>query len=108
MTNNDMVPELTNGEFENFIKEGTVLIDFFAEWCMPCVMMGPIIEELAEEFNEKIKFGKVNVEDNHEIAQKFGVSSIPTFILFQGGQIKEQIMGAIDKDDLGNVIKSYI
>jgi len=105
---NNSVPELTNGEFENFIKEGTVLIDFFAEWCMPCVMMSPLIEELAEEFKNKIKIGKVNVEDNPHVASKFHINSIPTFILFKEGKVKEQIMGAMSKDELGDVLKENI
>lgn len=108
MTNNDKVPELTKSEFDNFIKEGTVLIDFFAEWCMPCVMMSPIIDDLAEEFKGKIKIGKVHIEDNPEAAQKFGVSSIPTFILLKDGVIKEQITGAMSKDELSKVIKENI
>jgi len=103
-----MIPELSSNEFEEFIKEGTVLIDFFAEWCMPCVMMGPIVDELAEEFEGSIKVGKMNIEDNESVAQKFGISSIPTFILFKEGVMKEQIMGAMSKDDLSNVVKENI
>ncbi|MFH1326869.1 MAG: thioredoxin [archaeon] len=99
MTRNDKVPELTNGEFENFIKEGTVFIDFFAEWCMPCVMMGPIVDELAEKFKGKIKFGKVNIEDNHTIAQKFNVRSIPHFIIFKEGNQEENFTGAISSEE---------
>ena len=57
---NDKVPELTNGEFENFIKEGVVLVDFFAEWCMPCVMMGPVIDELSEKFKGKVSGKEVS------------------------------------------------
>lgn len=106
--NNNIVPELTNGEFETFVKEGTVLIDFFAEWCMPCVMMGPVIEDLNEEFKGKVKFGKVNVEDNPEIASKYGISSIPNFILIKDGTIVEQVMGAINQEDLSKVIKDHI
>ena len=82
MTTNDKVPELTSNEFESFIKEGIVLIDFFAEWCMPCLMMAPVIDELSEKFKGKIKFGKINVGENQQLAQKFNVSSIPNFILF--------------------------
>jgi len=96
---NDKVPELTNGEFESFIKEGVVLVDFFAEWCMPCVMMGPIIDELSEKFQGKIKFGKVNLEDNQAIAEKFGVRSIPNFIVFKDGQQIESFVGALSAED---------
>lgn len=108
MTTNDIVPELTNSEFENFTKEGTVLIDFFAEWCMPCVMMGPVIEELSEEFKEKVKFGKVNIEDNSELASKFNVSSIPNFVLFKDGKVVEQIIGSMTQEELGNVVKENL
>ena len=78
-----MVEELTNGGFDEFIKEGTVLIDFFADWCMPCVMMSPILDELSEKFKGKIKIGKVNIEDSGDIAQKYEVSSIPNFIVLK-------------------------
>ena len=71
------VPELTKVEFNEFIKEGLVLIDFFADWCMPCMTMSPIIDELAEKFKGKIKVGKVDVGEESELAQKYEVSSIP-------------------------------
>jgi thioredoxin 1 len=67
MTNNDKVPELSNGEFENFTKQGFVLVDFFADWCMPCLMMAPIMEELSEKLKGKVRFGKINIDDNHEL-----------------------------------------
>ena len=102
------VPELTNGEFEDFMKEGLVFVDFYADWCMPCVMMGPIVDDLAEEFEGKIKVCKVDIDDSSEIAQKFSVSSIPTFILLKDGAVKEQIMGAMSKYDLGNVLKENL
>lgn len=95
MTNNDLVPELTKSEFENFTKEGLVLIDFFAEWCMPCLTMSPIIDELSEKFKGKIKFGKVNVEENPEAAKKFDVVSIPNFVLLKDGKMIDQLIGAI-------------
>jgi thioredoxin 1 len=108
MTNNDRIPELTNGEFEKFTKEGTVFIDFFAEWCMPCVMMGPVMEDLSEEFEGKVKFAKVNIEDNPEIASKFNIHSIPNFVLLKDGKIVEQVMGAMSQEDLSGIIKEYI
>lgn len=108
MTNNDKVPELTNGEFENFIKDGIVLIDFFAEWCMPCVMMGPVIDELAENFKGKIKVGKVNIEDKNTIAQKFGVRSIPNFILFKDGKQIESFVGAISIEDFEEKLNKFL
>ena len=95
----DNVPELTNGEFDDFIKEGLVLIDFFAEWCMPCMMMSPIVDDLSEKFKGKIKFGKVNVGETQEIAGKFNVSSIPNFTLFKDGKIVNQFIGSMTEDD---------
>lgn len=103
----DKVPELTNGEFENFTKSGTVLVDFFAEWCMPCLMMAPVIEDLSEEFDGKIKFGKVNVDDNSRLAQKFEVTSIPSFVLFKDGSKVAQFTGAIPQEDFSEKLKKF-
>ena len=108
MTDNDKVPELTSGEFENFTKEGVVLIDFFADWCMPCVMMAPVLNDLCEEFSGKMKCGKVNIDENGELATKFNVSSIPNFVLFKDGKVVEQVMGAMNQEELGNVVKGYL
>ncbi len=108
MANNDGVPELTNGEFEEFIKKGTAFVDFFAEWCMPCLTMAPIIEELSEKLGKKIKFGKVNIGDNENLARKFNVSSIPNFIIFKDGKPIEQFVGAMDSEELENRLKNFI
>jgi thioredoxin 1 len=104
----EFAPELTNHEFDEFIKEGIVLIDFFADWCMPCMMMGPIIEELAEKMQGKVKVGKVNVGENENLAFKFNVNSIPNFTLFKDGKIKEQFTGAMTLEELEEKIKKYI
>ena len=108
MANNDKVPELSSTEFNDFVKEGTVLIDFFADWCMPCIMMSPIIDELSEKFKGKIKFGKVNVEENPELAQKFNVASIPTIIIFKDGEIVSQSVGAVSSEDLEERLNSLL
>ena len=108
MTNNDLVPELTKSEFDNFTKKGLVLIDFFAEWCMPCLTMSPIIDELSEKFRGKIKFGKVNVEENQESAQKYGVMSIPNFVLLKNGEIVEQLVGAIPVEEFEEILKKHL
>ncbi len=108
MVNNNEVPELSEKEFESFTKQGVVLIDFFAEWCMPCVMMTPVMEEISENFKGKLKVGKVNIEDSPEIAEKFGVSSIPNLIMFKDGRIVEQIIGAMPQEEIENVIRGYI
>ena len=103
-----MATELTNGKFNEFIKEGNVLIDFYADWCMPCVMMGPIVDEMGDKFKGKVKFGKVNVEDNQEIAQKFNVSSIPNFVLFQNGKVAGQFVGGMSADEFEDRIKQTL
>ena len=103
-----MVTELTNGEFNEFIKEGTALVDFYADWCMPCVMMGPIVEDVAEKFEDKLKVGKVNVEDGHAIAQKFNVSSIPNFVLFKDGKVVANFLGAMSEEDFAERLKKFL
>lgn len=108
MTNNDKVPELTNGEFESYTKSGLVLVDFFAEWCMPCVMMSPVIDELSEKFEGKIKFGKVNVDENGSLSERFGVRSIPNFVLLKDGKVLEQFMGAMPAEDFEEKLKKHL
>jgi len=102
------VKELTGKEFDDFIKKDLVFIDFFAEWCMPCVMMAPIVEEISEKFNKKIKFGKVNVGENEALAKKFNVSSIPNFILFKYGKPIENFVGAMDEEELESRLKKFV
>ena len=104
----DKVPELTKGEFENFTKEGTALIDFFAEWNMPCLMMAPITEELSEEFKGKIKFGKVNIDENSKLAQKFKITSIPTFIILKNGAKVGQFIGTIPREEFSEKLKKFV
>jgi thioredoxin 1 len=105
----EYVSELTNGEFETFSKEeGLLFLDFFADWCMPCVMMGPIIDDLAEEFGEKLKFGKVNIEDNPEATKKFEISSVPTFVLLRNGEIIKKVSGAMSQEELAEIIRDHL
>jgi thioredoxin 1 len=108
MTTKENVIELTGKTFDDFTKKGLVFIDFFAEWCMPCVMMAPIIEEISEKFNKKIKFGKVNVGENEALAKKFNVSSIPNFILFKDGKIVENFVGAMDAEELEDKLNKFV
>ncbi len=104
----EVVPELTNGEFEEFIKEGTVLIDFFAEWCMPCVMMAPIVEDLKEEYKEKVKIGKVHIEENPHLTKKYEIQSIPHFIIFKDGKVVEEFIGSRTQLEIAEVLEKYI
>ncbi|MEK6819932.1 MAG: thioredoxin [Nanoarchaeota archaeon] len=101
------IPELSKNEFESYTKSGLTLIDFFAEWCMPCVMMSPVLEELSEKFKGKIKFGKINVDDNQILAQKFNVASIPNFVLFKDGKKAEQFIGAMPIEDFEKKLKKF-
>jgi len=109
MSNNDKVPELSESEFESFVKKDLVLVDFFAEWCMPCMMMSPIIDDLSEKFKGKIKFGKVNVgEGGQELASKYNVSSIPNFTLFKDGEVVEQFIGGMSEEDFEEKLKKHL
>jgi len=102
------VTELTNGEFTKFIEKGTVLVDFWAEWCMPCIMMAPVMEELSEKFGGKIKFGKVNVDENAELAKKFKVLSIPNFVLFKSGKPAERFIGSMSEEDFEDKLRKHL
>lgn len=100
--------ELTAGEFDDFIKDGIVLIDFWAAWCMPCIIMAPIMDELSGKFKGKIKFGKVDIDENQELAQKFNIVSIPNFILFKNGKQAEQFIGSMPPEDFEEKMKKFI
>ncbi len=89
--------EFTDDNFTDETQEGLVLVDFWAPWCGPCRMVGPIIEQLAEEYDGKVKVGKLNVDDNMAVAQQFRVMSIPTVILFKDAQAVEVMIGAQPK-----------
>lgn len=91
---------LTDANFQSEVLDSDkpVLVDFWASWCAPCRMISPIIEELAEEYEEKIKVGKVNTEDNAKITGDYGIISIPTLIIFKEGKPIDQIIGVVSKD----------
>ena len=98
---------------ENFdqevVKSATpVLVDFWAEWCGPCRVVGPIVDQLADELKGKLKVAKLNVDDNQELAAQFSVMSIPTLIIFKSGKPVEQIVGAMPKDQLLKKINPHL
>ncbi len=103
-----MAEELTSNGFNEFIKEGFVLVDFYAEWCMPCLMMSPIVDEISEKMKDKVKVGKLNIDEGQEIAQKYGISSIPNFILFKDGEKIEQFTGSMTGEELEENINSHL
>jgi len=89
-------------------SEVPVLVDFWAEWCMPCKMIAPTIEELAKEYAGKVRFGKVDTDSNREISMQFGISAIPTLILFKGGQMAKKFVGLQQKADLKAAIDGLL
>ncbi|OEK05979.1 thioredoxin [Roseivirga misakiensis] len=94
------------GKFEQLVDQETpVLVDFYADWCGPCQMMAPVLKEVAQEMGDKVKVIKIDVDKNQPIAQRFGVRSIPTLILFKNGKILENRAGVLTKRDLTNMIE---
>ena len=85
-----------------------VLVDFWAPWCMPCRMIAPAIEEIAKEYAGKLKVVKVNVDDNPKTPPLYGIMSIPTLIVFKGGDVKETVVGVVPKKKLGEVVAKHL
>ncbi len=101
--------EITDANFDEIIKTGQpVLVDFWAEWCGPCKMIGPVVEELAGDFDGKAVIGKVNVDDNPAISARFGIRSIPTLLVFKNGEIVDKQIGAVPKTALADKIKAQL
>lgn len=98
----------TNFEEEVVKSQLPVLVDFGAEWCGPCKMIGPIVDEVADELSGKMKVVKVDIDESQELAMKFGIMSIPTLLIFKGGSIVEQLVGAMAKDQLLEKITTHV
>ena len=102
-----MVKEFNEENFENEVlkNEGIVLVDFFATWCGPCKIMSPVIDEIAEENIENVTVGKVDVDENPELSEKYGIMSIPTIVIFSSGEIKKTFLGVTNKEDIIKELK---
>ncbi len=101
--------ELTDSTFDQTINtEKPVLVDFWAEWCGPCKMIGPIVEELAGDYEGKAVVAKINVDENPVTAAKFGIRSIPTLLVFKGGQIVDKQIGAVPKSVLDKKLAAQV
>lgn len=101
-----MVINLTKENFDDEVMayEGKVLVDFWAEWCAPCMMLSPLVDEVAEEI-DNVKFCKVNCDESRELAMSFGIMSIPTLLVFENGEIVNQSIGLVDKQDIIDLVK---
>ncbi len=99
---------ITEKDFNEKIKKGVVVVDFFATWCGPCRMMTPILEDIKTELSDSVEIYKVDVDEDQKLARSFGIMSIPTLFIFVDGQLKEKHIGLWMKDDMLTVLKSYL
>ena len=101
--------KVTDSTFEEFVKKGSlVLVDFWAEWCGPCRMVGPALEKLAVEYAGRVAVGKLNVDENPATPMKYRVSAIPTLIFFKGGKVVDRMLGAAPKESIEEKIKRLL
>ena len=104
------VAEVNDGTFERDVvgSDVPVVLDFWAEWCPPCRALAPTFEELAKQYSGRVRFLKLNVDDNAEVPQRFGIKGIPTLVFFDGGREVERVVGAMGKDALARVVDKYV
>ena len=102
--------EVTDSSFKNEVldSEVPVLVDFWAPWCGPCRMVAPVVEEIADQYKEQIKVVKVNTDENPTVASEYGIRSIPTLMIFKGGQRVDMVVGAVPKTTLANTIEKHL
>lgn len=97
-----------NWDSEVLRSEAPVLVDFWAEWCAPCRMIAPFVDAVATEFAGRVRVGKLNVDEDGELAARYGIRSIPTLLVFKNGQVAEQRVGALSKTDLANLLNKHL
>ncbi|HIM27071.1 MAG TPA: thioredoxin [Candidatus Marinimicrobia bacterium] len=102
--------EFTDDNFDTEVLKSNlpVLVDFWAEWCGPCKMIAPIVEEIASDYAGKVKVGKVNVDFNNQVAMQYGIRGIPALLVFKGGAVANQIVGAVPKNDITQILDEVI
>ena len=106
----DFTKEFTSENFDSEVLNSTepVLVDFWAEWCGPCKQIAPTVDEIASEYNGKASVGKVNVDHHPSIASQYGIRSIPSILVFSGGKVQQQIVGAVGKEQLAEALDKVI
>lgn len=105
-----MVQEINTDNFDNEViaHEGTIVVDFFANWCGPCRKLGPILEEVEGELDSKVKFAKINTDENLEMAKKYQVSGLPTLMVFKNGEVVERMVGLMPKSSIITNIEKHV
>ena len=105
-----MAVEITDSNFEELVmkSEKPVLVDFWAEWCGPCRMVGPVVEEIANEMQGQALVGKLDVDSNPQVASQYGIRSIPTLLVFKNGQVVEKQVGVVPKQNLVALLKAHL
>ena len=105
-----MAKEFTEANFEELVlkSDKPVLVDFWAEWCGPCRMVGPLVEEVSNDYEGKASVGKLNVDSNQAIAVKYGVRNIPTILYFKNGEVVDKVVGAVPKAQLASKLEALV